>query len=263
MARIRSCHPEQWTDDDFVICSPLARLLALGVRNQADDNSIFEWNPVKLKMRVLPADNCDVAALLEELAGANQVWRFTVRGATFGMIRNFQRFQRPKYPTFQYPVPSEPLPNGYALSGSYSGSGGGIGKAEGEVLGKSSGKPAAGESSGEERREEHQRAPELALVAPAAAPSAPPFVLIPLKDGSEYPVTQGQVAEWKAAFPAVDIEQELREMRAWSLANEPKRKTRRGVERFVVGWLSKEKRTGHAGNGASSPGHLRPQGADL
>jgi hypothetical protein len=49
--RIRSLHPEQFTDDQFVSCSPLARLLALGVRNQSDDNGIFEWNPVKLKMR--------------------------------------------------------------------------------------------------------------------------------------------------------------------------------------------------------------------
>lgn len=29
MARIRSTHPEQWSDDQFVSCSPLARLLAL------------------------------------------------------------------------------------------------------------------------------------------------------------------------------------------------------------------------------------------
>ena len=33
MARIRSIFPNQWTDDGFVSCSPLARLLAIALRN--------------------------------------------------------------------------------------------------------------------------------------------------------------------------------------------------------------------------------------
>lgn len=120
MARIRSLHPGQWTDDDFVSCSAFARLLALGLRNEADDNGIFEWNPTKLKMRILPADNADVPALLAELEGTRQVLKYSAMGKQYGMIRSFTRFQRPKKPTFQYPIPSEPLPNGYELSKAYS-----------------------------------------------------------------------------------------------------------------------------------------------
>lgn len=120
MARIRSLHPGQWTDDDFVSCSAFARLLALGLRNEADDNGIFEWNPTKLKMRILPADNADVPALLSELECSRQVLRYKAMGKEYGIIRSFTRFQRPKKPTFQYPVPSEPLPNGYELSKAYS-----------------------------------------------------------------------------------------------------------------------------------------------
>ena len=119
MARIRSIHPEQWTDDQFVTTSPLARLIALGVRNEADDNGIFEWNPIKLKMRLLPADNCDVGVLLSELEATNQIWRYEVGGRHYGMIRSFQRYQKPKKPTFYYPTPSVPLPNGYELSKLY------------------------------------------------------------------------------------------------------------------------------------------------
>ena len=114
MARIRSCHPEQWSDDQFVTCSPLARLLALGIRNWADDNGIFEWNPIKLKMRVLPADSCDVAALLGELEATNQVHRFEADGRQYGLVRSFDRFQRPKKPSYVHPVPKA-LPVGYAL----------------------------------------------------------------------------------------------------------------------------------------------------
>lgn len=120
MARIRSTHPEQWTDDKFVTCSPLARLVAIGVRNEADDNGVFEWNPVKLKMRLLPADNCDMAELLGELVSTKQVLRFTVKGKDYAIIRNFQKYQKPKKPTFYYPVPTEQLPNEYELNKDYS-----------------------------------------------------------------------------------------------------------------------------------------------
>lgn len=121
MPRIRSIHPEQWTDDQFVTCEPLARLLALGLRNEADDNGIFDWNPVKLKMRLLPADNCDITELLARLEATEQIFRFTDEqtGKSFGMIRNFQKYQKPKKPSFTRPVPSGPLPNGYSLSKAY------------------------------------------------------------------------------------------------------------------------------------------------
>lgn len=117
MARIRSIHPEQWTDPEFVSCSPLARILAIGLRNEADDSGIFEWNPIKLKMRVLPADNCDVDALLTELVSTGQIMAYTADERRYGLIRSFQRFQRPKEPSFKYPLPpiSIALPSGYSF----------------------------------------------------------------------------------------------------------------------------------------------------
>lgn len=118
MARIRSVHPGQWTDERFVTTSPMARLLAIGLRNEADDNGIFEWKPLQLKMRLFPADNCDVPELLEELSATGQVLRYEVAGRPFGIIRNFTKYQSPKYPTFYHPVPSV-IPEGYALHSKY------------------------------------------------------------------------------------------------------------------------------------------------
>ena len=76
--------------------------------------------------------------------------------------------------------------------------------------------------------------------ASAAAPA------IPLQDGSEYFVKRKELEEWKKAFPAVDVEQELRELRAWCLANPTLRKTPRGVKRFINTWLSKEQDKGRS-----------------
>jgi hypothetical protein len=107
MGRIRSLHPGQWTDEDFVECSPWARLLSLGLRNEADDNGVFEWKPVRLKMRLFPADTLDIEKLLSELCEANQIMQFSLDGRTFGAIRNFRIWQSPKSPTSQYPITTE------------------------------------------------------------------------------------------------------------------------------------------------------------
>lgn len=107
MARIRSVHPGQWTDEAFVACGAWARLLAIAVRNEADDNGVFEWKPLVLKMRLFPADAVDVAALLAELEGAGIVKRVEQSGKDYGLIRNFRRYQRPDKPKSQHPLADE------------------------------------------------------------------------------------------------------------------------------------------------------------
>ncbi|OSJ19761.1 hypothetical protein BST63_01165 [Bradyrhizobium canariense] len=63
-ARIRSIHPRLFTDEAFVSCLPLARLLLLGIWTEADDHGVFEWKPRTLKMRLLAGDQAEVADLL-------------------------------------------------------------------------------------------------------------------------------------------------------------------------------------------------------
>ena len=75
MAKMRGIKPETWTDDKFVSLSPLARLLFIGMWNYACDNGHLDNSPRQLKMRILPADDCDAAALLEELVGQGVVER--------------------------------------------------------------------------------------------------------------------------------------------------------------------------------------------
>lgn len=103
MARIRSVHPSQWTDEAFATLSPLAHLLAIGLRNEADDGGVFEWRPVQIKMRLLPLYDCDVALLLAELAGNDIVREYEHGGKQYGAIRNFCRYQSPDKPRLVYP----------------------------------------------------------------------------------------------------------------------------------------------------------------
>jgi len=99
MARIRSVHPGLWTDPDFVGLSLAARLFLIGLWNEADDYGIFEWKPLTLKMRLSPADNLDAAAVLDEIHAAGRVQKIERAGKSYGLVRNFRKYQRPKTPS--------------------------------------------------------------------------------------------------------------------------------------------------------------------
>lgn len=117
MARIRSVHPGQWTSGDFLECSPLSRLLALALRNHADDHGVFRWKPKTIKAECLPADNCDIDQLLAELVGNEQIKKYSMDGKEYGMIVDFTQWQRPKKPKYIHPIPdwfstsTEPVEN--------------------------------------------------------------------------------------------------------------------------------------------------------
>lgn len=62
---------------------------------------------------------------------------------------------------------------------------------------------------------------------------------IPLADGSEYAVTDAELAEFRAAYPRIDVVGEIRKARAWALSNPQSRKTRRGTPKFLNGWMGR------------------------
>lgn len=101
---------------------------------------------------------------------------------------------------------------------------------------------------------------EDTIVSSCAEPKAgstPPVEELPLNDGSEYGVTEEQCREWAELYPSVDVQQQLRNMRGWLLSNKERRKTRRGINRFITNWLSREQDRGRAGGGTSKGGEKR------
>lgn len=107
MARIRSVHAGLFTDEEFMSRSPHARLLWIGLWTEADDQGVFEWKPLTIKARLLPADNVDISDLLAELAAADFIKIYEMGGRQYGAVRNFRRFQRPKYPNAVHPIPDD------------------------------------------------------------------------------------------------------------------------------------------------------------
>lgn len=108
MARIRSVHPELFTDEAFVEIGYAARILLIGLGTQADDQGVFQWKPTGLRLRLMPGDMVDVQELLAELVEAEFVMRYRAEdGREFGAIRNFCRHQKPKRPNAKYPITPE------------------------------------------------------------------------------------------------------------------------------------------------------------
>ena len=104
------------------------------------------------------------------------------------------------------------------------------------------GQPGTGTGTGTETETETE-CMHGAETAPCQ-PTAPPIITLTLNDKTEYPVTEEQVEEWTKLYPAVDVMQELRKMKGWLDANPSKRKTKKGILRFINNWLSKEQDRG-------------------
>lgn len=85
-------------------------------------------------------------------------------------------------------------------------------------------------------------------------PSSPVVITILLNDKTEYQITADDVAEWKELYQAVDIMQELRKMKGWADANPSKRKTRKGIKRFINSWLAREQDKYHGPQGGGQNG---------
>ena len=79
-------------------------------------------------------------------------------------------------------------------------------------------------------------------------PHGASVLALPLNDNTEFEIYEEDVCLWQETYPAVDVRQELKEMKAWCAANPTLRKTRRGIKRFIVTWLSKEQDRRHAGS---------------
>ena len=87
---------------------------------------------------------------------------------------------------------------------------------------------------------------------------------IPLNDGSEWLPDKKLYDEYVSLYPNVDVKQAFNSMRGWCMSNPTRRKTARGITKFVNTWLSKEQDRGYSskpnGKGMSEIDRKQRQG---
>ena len=70
------------------------------------------------------------------------------------------------------------------------------------------------------------------------------FIGLQLNDKSLFPIFDDDLDKWRDLYPAVNVEQELRNMVGWIDGNPTRRKTKSGIKKFINSWLSKEQDQG-------------------
>lgn len=95
MARARNIKPQFFTNDELSELPPLARLLFIGLWTIADFKGCFEYKPKRLKVQLLPYDDCDIEQLVSVLDKSRFISIYSVQGQTFGKVLNFNKHQNP------------------------------------------------------------------------------------------------------------------------------------------------------------------------
>lgn len=101
MARIRTIKPEFWTSEQVMECSPMTRLLFIGLWNFCDDVGRMALSPKRIKAQVLPSDDVtasDVLGMLQELSANGLIRFYTVDEKDYLAVTGWshQRIDKPQ-----------------------------------------------------------------------------------------------------------------------------------------------------------------------
>ncbi len=95
MARARNIKPGFFKNLQVADCQPLARLLFQGLWCLADREGRLSDQPRLIKAECLPYDDCNVDALLSELAEHGLIARYEAGGQKCIMVLTFKKHQNP------------------------------------------------------------------------------------------------------------------------------------------------------------------------
>lgn len=65
-----------------------------------------------------------------------------------------------------------------------------------------------------------------------------------LVGGKEWRISADKLREYRGTFPNLDVVGELRKAAQWTRDNQAKRKTERGMNRFLFAWLERAQNRG-------------------
>jgi hypothetical protein len=246
MRRIRSIKPDFFLDEDLGELSPLHRVLFAGLWTLADRDGRLEDRPRRIKVEILPYDDCDVDALLSDLAskrcnGHRFIIRYRVNDQQIISITNFRKHQRITGRELdtpsQYPSPPENLDDGETM---------------GKHQGNNGDKANVQEGKGRERKGKDTTFAQRQIEDPVSPPPPEDIFLTFPTDGKikEWFLTKERVAEFKTLFPGLNVEIELRKDLRWIMDNPERRKTARGMPAHLMRWLAKAQNQGGQRNNA-------------
>ena len=178
-----------------------------------DDYGVFYADPVLLSHTLFPRSTDVTEKMIREglkhMEEQGLILRYTADGEEYLKLRSWEKHQRLRSSRRKYPAPEQADP-------------------------EETREGIAEEETGEDP------VPDIPEPEARELPAAE----LPLNDNTTYAVTREEADEYARLYPAVDVMQELRNMRGWCLSNPQKRKTRSGIKKFINGWLSRAQNAG-------------------
>lgn len=203
-----------------------------------DDYGTYFADPVLLAHTLFPRSTDVTEKMirdgLKHMEELHLILRYTVDGETWLKLVSWEKHQRLRSTQRKFPAPPEE---------------------DGTQTEPVQSEPVLSFTPEEPAPEPVQE--ELTLQTPETPPKPEvrelPVVELSLNDNTLHGVTKEDVEEYQSLYPAVDVMQELRNMRGWCSANPERRKTKSGIRKFINSWLAK------AQNNAGPARRIEPQ----
>lgn len=240
--RARNIKPGFWRNEQLVELPFQTRLLFIGLWNLADREGRIENRPKKIKLEIFPADDVDISLEITRLSEARLVKVYEVDGVNCIEVVNFKKHQNPHHREAGSELPAPPGNDGE-------------GPQPPEKQGAPESPRQAQGNPEESRADSGFLIPDSGYLNPekqqgstsgddSPAGTDPDAVReFPLKDGSNYIVPEQFVDELKDTYRSLDVEHHLKRARLWLVAAPSRQKTRRGMTKFLNGWMSRQKPT--------------------
>lgn len=183
-----------------------------------DDYGRFDARPKIIKGQCFPLKDItgkDIDKALEKLSEVGLIVVYEAQGRPVLQMKTWEKHQTTRAKQSKYPPFDETCIQMYS------------------DVNKSSNPIADDTKAGSSQKTQQPTVPEEL-----------PVITLLLNTGEEYGIVQSDIAEWQELYPAVDIMQELRNMKGWCKENAAKRKTSRGIRRFITSWLAREQNRG-------------------
>lgn len=244
MARIRTIKPSFFRHRELYLLEQSSglpvRLGFAGLWTVADREGRFRWQPEELKLDCLPYDDVRFSDVLDALDRGGFVRRYVVAGKDYGFIPSWAEHQviGNREAKSSLPDPRSAVDTVITEHAQ--------GEEEKEGKGKGKGKGTEGSSEALTRSE------------PADSPIVLTFPVVG-NEGPEWRLRRVQVDEWRAAFPGVDVVAECQKALGWVRADKGRRKTPRGMPKFLYGWIARSVNSGTAVPDLGEPQEAAPK----
>lgn len=235
--RIRTIKPEFWSHPVMGRQSDATKLLAIGLLNYADDDGYFHADPKLVRNAIRPFDDDSgiVTVAIRDLSkiGFLELRTHPTHGE-IGFIPGFSEHQ-----VINKPKPSK-------IKGLWDSGINTVSIPDAERL---EGNRDQGMEQGKDCCDDRAELPDCGFTLEPPPPKATrarhvsPDAIRWTRETKWSGITEQDRSDWKAAFPACDIDRQLASMDAWLAANPAKAK-KSNWRKFVTTWLTKSQDRG-------------------